>query len=41
MLIGNPTKHVGVGSSYAIKILLQYKSKTKKVPFLFQILFAL
>ena len=36
MPIDNAAWHAGVGSFYALKTLLQYKSKTRKVPFLFQ-----
>ena len=35
MPIDNATWHARVGSFYALKTLLQYKSKTRKVPFLF------
>ena len=36
MPIDNATWHAGVGSFYASKPLLQYKSKPRKVPFSFQ-----
>ena len=36
MLIDNAAWHARVGSFYALKPILQYKLKTKKVPFSFQ-----
>ena len=41
MPIGNATWHAGVGSFYALKTLLQYKLKTRKVTFSFQTVYFL
>ena len=41
MPTGNTTWHARVGSFYALKTLLQYKSKTRKVPFSFQTVYFL
>ena len=41
MPIDNATWHARVGSFYALKTLLQYKSKTRKVSFSFQTVYFL
>ena len=41
MPIDNATWHVRVGSFYALKTLLPYKSETRKVPFSFQTVYFL
>ena len=41
MLIGNATCHARVGSFYALKTILQYKSETRKASFSFQTVYFL